>query len=173
VSAKPSNPDSAKTTRRKSTPASTESTGAAKPRTRRTKSVRIDTAQAIPAPHLSINQLLEQAEVSLTPPNTASSLTGDWPIQPMQWEELGSESNQSSETKTTEDLTVRIELGRAWVGRESASDVAPGSVIMLDQMVNDPVDIVIDGRLAARGEAIVLGEKICVRVVELVDENFS
>lgn len=52
--------------------------------------------------------------------------------------------------------------------REAARKLGPGSVVELRQGADDPVDIVAGGRLIARGQAIVLEGKFCVRVTELV-----
>ena len=43
-----------------------------------------------------------------------------------------------------------------------------GSVVALDKLAGDPVDIFVNGRLIARGEVLVLNDNFCVRVAELV-----
>jgi flagellar motor switch protein FliN/FliY len=51
------------------------------------------------------------------------------------------------------------------------ADVArlqPGMVVPLDALVGDPVDVIVNGRLIARGEVVVVDDNFCVRVVELI-----
>jgi flagellar motor switch protein FliN len=52
--------------------------------------------------------------------------------------------------------------------------LSKGSVVTLDKLAGDPVDIFVNGRLIARGEVLILNENFCVRVAELVaPENTS
>jgi flagellar motor switch protein FliN/FliY len=46
-----------------------------------------------------------------------------------------------------------------------------GSVVTLDKLAGDPVDLFVNGRLVARGEILVLNDNFCVRVVELVGSD--
>lgn len=64
------------------------------------------------------------------------------------------------------DRELQIELGRAELSRGEAEALREGSVLALDKLAGDPVDLVVDGRLIARGEVLVLDEKFCVRVTE-------
>lgn len=43
-----------------------------------------------------------------------------------------------------------------------------GSVVTLDKLAGDPVDLYANGRLVARGEILVLNDNFCIRVAELV-----
>lgn len=64
-----------------------------------------------------------------------------------------------------------IELGRAQVPLEQAAALGQGSVVTLDAMVDQAVDIKAGGRLIARGEVLELDGSFCVRVTELVGRN--
>jgi len=65
-------------------------------------------------------------------------------------------------------VDLRIELGRAQLGRDEAAHLSPGAVVPLDKRAGDPVDIHADGRLVARGQLVAMEGKFCVRVTELV-----
>ena len=67
-----------------------------------------------------------------------------------------------------DELDVTIELGRAQMDFKEATKLQPGVVVPLDKMAADPVDVLANGRLVARGEVVVIDDKFCVRVVELV-----
>ena len=63
---------------------------------------------------------------------------------------------------------LRIELGRVRLPWEEASRLGPGSVVTLDQLVDEPVDIFVEERLVARGEVLVLDGCFSIRVTELL-----
>jgi flagellar motor switch protein FliN/FliY len=48
-----------------------------------------------------------------------------------------------------------------------------GSVVPLDKLAGDPVDVFVNGRLVARGEVLVFNDNFCVRVAELVSGDQS
>ena len=66
------------------------------------------------------------------------------------------------------ELDVRIELGRAEICRQEVARLRRGSIVPLDNSRGEPVDVLIDGRLVARGEVLVLHERFCVRVTQLL-----
>lgn len=55
-------------------------------------------------------------------------------------------------------VTMKVVLGSATMPVAALSKLARGSVVKLDKKVGDPVDIVVNGRLVARGEVVVLDE---------------
>jgi flagellar motor switch protein FliN/FliY len=67
-----------------------------------------------------------------------------------------------------DQLELCIELGRAHVPHDQAAALGQGSVVTLDAMVDQAVDIKAGGRLIARGEVLELDGSFCVRVTELV-----
>jgi flagellar motor switch protein FliN/FliY len=66
------------------------------------------------------------------------------------------------------ELDLKIELGRTHLYLEDVLRLGKGSVVPLDKLAGDPVDIYVNGRLIARGEVLVLNDNFCVRVAELV-----
>ena len=66
------------------------------------------------------------------------------------------------------DLNVKIELGRARMLVEDVLRLAEGSVVELDKLAGDPVDVFVNDRLVARGEVLVLNDNFCVRVNEIL-----
>lgn len=66
------------------------------------------------------------------------------------------------------DLDLRIELGRTQMYLEDVLKLKRGSVVTLDKLAGDPVDVFVNGRLVARGEVLVLNDNFCVRVTELL-----
>ncbi len=66
------------------------------------------------------------------------------------------------------DLNVKIELGRSRMLVEDVLKLSEGSVVELDKLAGDPVDVFVNDRLVARGEVLVLNDNFCVRVNEIV-----
>lgn len=66
------------------------------------------------------------------------------------------------------DLHVKIELGRTHMLVEDVLRLTEGSVVELDKLAGDPVDVYVNDRLVARGEVLVLNDNFCVRVNEIV-----
>ncbi len=66
------------------------------------------------------------------------------------------------------DLRVKIELGRTRMLVEDVLRLGSGSVVELDKLAGDPVDVYANDRLIARGEVLVLNDNFCVRVSEIV-----
>src|SRR4029450_4898080 len=66
------------------------------------------------------------------------------------------------------DLNVKIELGRSRMPVEDVLKLGEGSVVELDKLAGDPVDVFVNDRLVARGEVLVLNDNFCVRVNEIV-----
>jgi flagellar motor switch protein FliN/FliY len=66
------------------------------------------------------------------------------------------------------ELDLKIEFGRTHMYLEDILKLRKGSVVPLDKLAGDPVDIFVNGRLIAKGEVLVLNDNFCVRVAELI-----
>lgn len=66
------------------------------------------------------------------------------------------------------DLDVTIELGRTEMLVEDVLRLAAGSIVELDKLAGDPVDVYVNGRLIARGEVLVLNDNFCIRISEIL-----
>src|SRR5690606_13143114 len=65
-------------------------------------------------------------------------------------------------------MNVSVELGRTELTVAEVLGLGPGSVVELDRLAGEPVDILVNDRLVARGEVVVVDENFGVRVVEVV-----
>ena len=66
------------------------------------------------------------------------------------------------------ELNVKIELGRTEMDVESILHLTTGSVVELDKLAGDPVDILVNEQLVAKGEVLVVNDNFCVRINEIV-----
>lgn len=69
------------------------------------------------------------------------------------------------------ELDVKVELGRADMYIEDILQLGIGSVVSLNKLAGDPVDVFVNERLVARGEVLVLNESFCVRINEIVSPS--
>jgi flagellar motor switch protein FliN/FliY len=65
-------------------------------------------------------------------------------------------------------LEVSVELGRSHMSIGEILALRTGSVIELDKLAGEPVDVSVNGTLIARGEVVVVDEKFGVRITEVV-----
>jgi flagellar motor switch protein FliN/FliY len=74
----------------------------------------------------------------------------------------------NGDEKPSINLTVSIELGRVRRKLEEVLQMSAGSVLVLDKQANDPVDIVVNDQLVARGEVVVLENRFAVRICQVM-----
>ena len=66
-------------------------------------------------------------------------------------------------------LEVTVELGRTSKAIADILDFAPGTIIELDKIAGEPVDVLVNGKLVAKGEVVVIEENFGVRVTEIIN----
>jgi flagellar motor switch protein FliN len=67
------------------------------------------------------------------------------------------------------NLNVTVELGRTQKSIREILDLAPGSVVELDKLAGEPVDILVNNKRIAIGEVVVIDENFGVRVTDIID----
>jgi flagellar motor switch protein FliN/FliY len=67
-------------------------------------------------------------------------------------------------------MDVTVELGRARMSVRELLALSPGTVLELDRAAGSPADLLVNGRLIARGEVVVVDEDFGLRVTEIVDD---
>ena len=65
-------------------------------------------------------------------------------------------------------LEVTVELGRTSKSISEILDFAPGTIIELDKIAGEPIDVLVNGKFVARGEVVVIEESFGVRVTEII-----
>jgi flagellar motor switch protein FliN/FliY len=65
-------------------------------------------------------------------------------------------------------LEVNVELGRTRMTIQDLLQLGPGSVVELDKVAGEALDILVNGRLVARGEAVVVNDKFGIRITDIV-----
>lgn len=65
-------------------------------------------------------------------------------------------------------LEVSVELGRTKMIIKDLIQLGPGSIIELDKLIGEPVDLLVNDNLIARGEVVVFDENFGVRITDIV-----
>jgi flagellar motor switch protein FliN len=94
---------------------------------------------------------------------------------PAQFPELSKPKISSSRTENTDidlvlDIPVQltVELGRTRLPIRSLLQLAQGSVVELDGMAGEPMDVLVNGCLIAQGEVVVVNEKFGIRLTDVI-----
>ncbi|MGZ0173017.1 MAG: flagellar motor switch protein FliN [Planctomycetales bacterium] len=126
------------------------------------------------------NQLLDEVDAGLEAAVTGSPMKGPNvragvdDAEPFEFADLVSDAERPNEKAFSigmlddVQMTVQVELGRAELLIDEVMSMRKGVVVPLDKLAGDPIDIIVNGRLLARGEVLVLNDKFCVRIVEIV-----
>ncbi len=67
-------------------------------------------------------------------------------------------------------LKVTVELGRTKQSIKEILELGAGSIIELDKLAGEPVDILVNEKLVAEGEVVVIDENFGVRVTDIVSQ---
>jgi flagellar motor switch protein FliN/FliY len=120
----------------------------------------------------AIDELLKQAnfeDPSALPPEAAAALPETSNFELPNFQQAMQDAQVSSiDLLRDVELNVKIELGRSRMLVEDVLKLGEGSVVELDKLAGDPVDVFVNERLVARGEVLVLNDNFCVRVNEIV-----
>ncbi|MCP4679344.1 MAG: flagellar motor switch protein FliN [Deltaproteobacteria bacterium] len=68
-------------------------------------------------------------------------------------------------------LELTVEVGRREMTMGELIDLMPGTVVELDRSAGEQLDILANGKLVARGEAVVVGDRYGVRILAIVGED--
>ena len=67
-------------------------------------------------------------------------------------------------------LAIAVELGQATVTIRELLDLGKGSVLRLDRRAGEPVDVLVNGQVLARGEVVVYDEDFGIRITDVVSQ---
>jgi len=116
------------------------------------------------------DQAPEPLDAETEPSQAAGDADGPFEFGDVE-EQEGRDSKDNIELLMDVDLNVKIELGRTNMLVEDVLRLSEGSVVELDKLAGDPVDILVNDRLIAKGEVVVLNENFCVRMVEILPQE--
>lgn len=95
-------------------------------------------------------------------------------VQPVQFASFGNETaqNMPSNIDLIMDvpLEVTVELGRTKMQIKEILDLGAGSIVELDKLAGEPVDVLVNGKLIAKGEVVVIDESFGIRITNIVSQ---
>jgi flagellar motor switch protein FliN/FliY len=98
---------------------------------------------------------------------------GDSSVQPVEFQQLrpSEEGAGMDNVERLLDVTLvlSVELGRKTMQIKEILDLGPGKIIELDKLAGEPVDLLVNGKMLAKGEVVVVDENFGVRITDLVD----
>ncbi|HJV30713.1 MAG TPA: flagellar motor switch phosphatase FliY [Bacillales bacterium] len=119
-----------------------------------------------------------QQPIQSTPQHIGYSFQGaEQPtIQPAVFSSFEPQPNQGTDTKNLDmlldiPLQVTVELGRTKRTVKEILEISSGSIIELDKLAGEPVDILVNNRLIAKGEVVVIDENFGVRVTDIISQT--
>jgi flagellar motor switch protein FliN/FliY len=65
-------------------------------------------------------------------------------------------------------VTLALEVGRARISVRELLQLAPGSIVELDRLASEPLDVLVNGVRIARGEVVVVNDKFGIRLTDVV-----
>jgi flagellar motor switch protein FliN/FliY len=101
---------------------------------------------------------------------------GDINIQPAQFQNfapmqnLGGVAPENIDLIMDVPLEVTVELGRTSKSIKDILDFSPGTIIELDKLAGEPIDVLVNGKFVAKGEVVVIEESFGIRVTEIIKD---
>ena len=111
--------------------------------------------------------LAEQAASEATPPSSQAEAASAQVFKPL---DKGQSSGSMRDLEMIMDIPVKltVELGRTRITIKQLLELAQGSVIELEGLAGEPMDILINGYLIAQGEVVVVDDKYGIRITEII-----
>jgi flagellar motor switch protein FliN/FliY len=80
----------------------------------------------------------------------------------------GGSSNAGLDLVLDVPVSLSVEIGRATMTVRETLGIGPGSLITLNKLAGEPVDLLVNGKRIARGEVVAIDEQFGLRVTEVV-----
>ena len=96
------------------------------------------------------------------------------PVEKAEFDELGgnaaAEAGQdiNLDVVLNVDLDLALEVGRTTISVKNLLQLNQGSVVELDRLAGEPLDVLVNGTLIARGEVVVVNDKYGIRLTDVV-----
>ncbi|RKX54811.1 MAG: flagellar motor switch phosphatase FliY [Thermotoga sp.] len=121
---------------------------------------------------------LTQEKVTISQPAEPQRKEEKVPVRKVEFAEMESEGTQPFEIEDDRlkmlydiPLEISVELGRTRMTLKQILDMDIGSIIELEKLTGEPVDVLVNGKLIARGEVVAIGENFGVRITEIVSQK--
>ncbi len=98
------------------------------------------------------------------------ALKGQEEASKVQQQEQESEDKLSEKLKKFLDIPLEVEVvvGSVTLTLADLLQLAPGSVVELEQSIENPVDVKVNGKLIAKGEIVIVEDRFGVRIIDII-----
>ena len=137
-------------------------------------------AQPTPQPQVQPQPAMQQPMMGMPQQMGGMPMYGmppqDLNIQPAQFQSFMPAQNLDGIAPENIDLImdvpleVTVELGRTSKAIKEILDFSPGTIIELDKLAGEPIDVLVNGKFVAKGEVVVIEESFGIRVTEIIKE---
>jgi len=132
------------------------------------------------------DELLNQAQASSSGSESADALMGagkrerkhkpDPEAEPLKPEELAASAGMSAEDINLQmvldvPVTISMEIGRSRIPIRNLLQLNQGSVVELDRLAGEALDVLVNGTLIAHGEVVVVNEKFGIRLTDVISPS--
>jgi len=95
------------------------------------------------------------------------------PIDNLQADNVGGNSGEQVDLNGVLDIpvTLSVEIGQTSVSIRNLLQLNQGSVVELDRLAGEPLDVLVNGTLVAHGEVVVINEKFGIRLTDVVSAH--
>ncbi|CAI8931153.1 flagellar motor switch protein FliN [Methylocaldum szegediense] len=124
----------------------------------------------------ALSEQREAAKKMAQPPRQSAPSAAE----PATFEELG-KSQPAAGTARSEDInldvlldvpvTIAMEIGRAKINIRNLLQLTQGSVVELDRLAGEPMDVLVNGTLIAHGEVVVVNDKFGIRLTDVISPS--
>lgn len=129
-----------------------------------------------PAPAPQMNMGMQQQSMAAMQQPMYAMPPQDINIQPAQFQNFAQMPNLDGIAPENIDLImdvpleVTVELGRTSKSIKDILDFSPGTIIELDKLAGEPIDVLVNGKFVAKGEVVVIEESFGIRVTEIIKD---
>ena len=103
---------------------------------------------------------LEEQVIAEAKPAPLEELTDDAPIS--------AEERRKLDTILDIPVTIAMEVGRSQISIRNLLQLNQGSVVELDRVAGEPLDVLVNGTLIAQGEVVVVNDKFGIRLTDII-----
>lgn len=109
--------------------------------------------------------------------NVSQNMSRDIDVQPVEFQQFDVPStgagNENIDLIMDVPLQISVELGRTKRPIKEILEFVPGSIVELDKLAGDPVDVLVNGKMVAKGEVVVIDENFAIRITEISNKKIN
>ncbi|MDD2972115.1 MAG: flagellar motor switch phosphatase FliY [Lachnospiraceae bacterium] len=129
--------------------------------------------QQMGMPQMQPNMGMQQMNMGMQPQMNMGMPQQNLNIQPAQFQSFSTDyknvaGNENIGLIMDVPLEVTVELGRTKKSISDILDFAPGTIIELDRIAGEPIDVLVNGKFVAKGEVVVIEESFGIRITEII-----